>query len=213
MVHRILERVQQVSTSTGTGSLAFTGTVSKMRSFSAAGFLNGDTFWGLIEHETASEWEIALCTYSSAASGSITRGTPFSSSTGSTVSFSAGNKYISLITPASKSLGMLESVGSPVISAGALTLDLSLYTAFTVANNANVTGLTFSNPIPGYANNFTLQLTADGTLRTWTWPASVVWLTGAAPTLSSTNGKRDLLTFYTLDGGTTWLGQVVAQNY
>lgn len=229
MAHRILDRVQQASTSTGTGSLALTGTVSKMRSFSAAGLANGDTFWGLIEHETAAEWELALCTYSSAAGGSITRATPLSSSTGSAVNFSAGNKYISLVSPASKTpyadnngtfvftgkaavLGVVEAVGAPPISGGALSLDLSTYAAFSIANNANAV-VTFANPTAGYANSFSMLLTADGTLRAWTWPASVVWLTGAAPTLTSTNGKRDLLAFYTFDGGTTWFGNAVSQNF
>jgi hypothetical protein len=40
----------------------------------------------------------------------------------------------------------------------------------------------------------------------------VTWLRGA-PTLTSTNGKRDLFSFVTLDGGTTWLAADVAQNY
>lgn len=229
MSHRILDRVQQTTTSTGTGALSLTGTVSKMRSLSAAGMANGDTFWGLIEHDTATEWELALCTYSSAGGGSITRGTPLASSTGSAVSFSAGTKYISLVAPASKTpyadnngnfvfagkiiaQGVIETVGAPAISASALSLDLASYAAFSVANNSNAT-VTFANVTAGYANSFTLQLTADGTLRTWTWPASVVWLTGAAPTLSSTNGKRDLVSFYSFDGGTTWLGHVIAQNY
>ena len=57
-----------------------------------------------------------------------------------------------------------------------------------------------------------LQLTADGVARTWTWPASVTWISGV-PTLTSVSGKADLFVFFTLDGGTTWLGSVVAQNY
>ena len=57
-----------------------------------------------------------------------------------------------------------------------------------------------------------VQLTADGTARTWTWPGTVTWLTGT-PTLSSTNGQRDLFVFWTLDGGTTWLAMTVAQGF
>ena len=60
--------------------------------------------------------------------------------------------------------------------------------------------------------SFMLQLTADGVARTWTWPASVTWISGV-PTLTSASGKADLFVFFTLDGGTTWLGSVVAQNY
>lgn len=123
MAHRNAERVQQVSTSTGTGALTFSGTVAKMRSFAAAGFVNGDTFWGLIEHETAAEWEVALCTYSSAGAGSITRAAPSASSTGSAVNFSAGNKYISVVLSASGGL-FLPNAGTstaPILAIGAAT--------------------------------------------------------------------------------------------
>jgi hypothetical protein len=41
----------------------------------------------------------------------------------------------------------------------------------------------------------------------------VVWPGGVAPTLTTTNAKRDILTFFTNDGGTTWFGIVTGQNY
>ncbi len=226
MTHRILDRVQETTTSTGSGALTLAGATSRMLGLSAAGFANGDTFWGLIEHATAAEWEIALCTYSA---GAITRAAPLKSSTGSVVSFSAGTKTVSLVAPAAKtpladntgnfiftgpivSLGQRETYAAPTIAAGALALDLSAASVFKVANNANVTTLGIQNMTVGYAANFTLMLTADGTARTWTWPASVTWLRGA-PTLSSSNAKRDLFTFTTLDGGTTWFAADVAQNF
>ena len=206
--------VQETTTSTGSGSLALGGAVSKMLAFSAAGFANGDTFWGLIEHATAAEWEIALCTFASAGSGSITRATPLKSSTGSAVAFSAGTKTISLVAPAAvlMLLGTLELVNAPAIVAGALTLDMLLGTVHKVALNANVTAITFSNVLPGFASSFTVEFTADGTPRTVTMPGTVTALNGAY-TPSSTNAKRDLLNFVTLDGGTTWLMAIIAQNY
>jgi hypothetical protein len=212
MAHRILDRVQETTTSTGTGALTLAGATTKMLGFSAAGFSNGDTFWGLIEHATAAEWEIALCTWSSAGAGSITRATPLKSSTGAAVAFSAGTKTVSLVPPAAAIIGAAEVVNAPTIAAGTLVLNMLLGTIHTVALNANVTTLTISNVLAGFASSFTLQFTADGTARTVTWPASVTWLRGA-PTLSSTNGKRDLFNFITLDGGTTWLAADVAQNF
>ena len=226
MAHRILDRVQETTLGTGTGALTLAGGTSKMLGLSAAGFANGDTFWGLIEHATAAEWEIALCTFSA---GAITRATPLKSSTGATVSFSAGTKTVSLVAPASKTpladnngtfiftgpvdlQGMRESFASPAISAGSLSLDLSAASVFKVANNANVTTLNIQNATANKATSFMLQLTADGVARTWTWPASVTWISGV-PTLTSVSGKADLFVFFTLDGGTTWLGSVVAQNY
>jgi hypothetical protein len=207
MTHRVLDRVQETTTSTGTGALTLAGAVTKMLSFSGAGLADGDTFWGLIEHATANEWEITLCTFHSA--GNVTRATPRKSSTGAAVAFSAGTKTISLVSLALA--GVRETVLSPAISAGALSLDLAACSNFMVALNGAAT-VTFDNAATGYSNAFTLQFTADGTPRAITWPVSVTWPFGA-PTLSSTNARRDLFSFTSFDGGTTWLGFVVAQNY
>jgi len=214
MAHRILDRVQETTTSTGTGALTLAGATSKMLSLSGAGFANGDTFWGLIEHATAVEWEIALCTYTSAGAGSIARAAPLKSSTGAAVSFSAGTKTISLVAPAAvlTLLGSLEAVNAPTISAGALTLDLLLGTVHKVVLNADVTGVTIANALAGFASSFTVEFTADGTARTVTMPGNVTALNGTY-TPSSTDGTRDLLNLVTFDGGTTWLMSIVAQNY
>ncbi len=53
---------------------------------------------------------------------------------------------------------------------------------------------------------FSLQLTNGGDF-TITWPATVKWAAGTAPTLTA--GGIDLVNFMTLDGGTTWLGGVI----
>lgn len=97
MAHIVDERVQETTTSLGSGALVLAGASPGFTSFSAAGFANGDTFWGLIEHATAVERELAFCTYSA---GSITRATPKKSTTGSAVSFSTGVKTISVVAVA-----------------------------------------------------------------------------------------------------------------
>ena len=116
MAHRILDRVQETTLGTGTGALTLAGATTRMLGLSAAGFANGDTFWGLIEHATAAEWEIALCTFSA---GAITRATPLKSSTGATVSFA---------------LRPLTSVQS-----GALKVPVGNYTL--TSSNLSVTGI------------------------------------------------------------------------
>ncbi len=63
---------------------------------------------------------------------------------------------------------------------------------------------TFSNPAPtGKACVAYLQLTNGGS-AVITWPVSVTWSGGTAPTLRASG--VDLLRFYTQDGGTTWFG-------
>jgi hypothetical protein len=105
---------------------------------------------------------------------------------------------------------------APSISAGVLTLDCSLSNTFAVSLNAAITSFTVSNiPTSGSYYEFNLEFTADGTARTVTWTFSSVavkWPGGTAPTLTSTNGKKDTFVFYTYDAGTTWLGFVAGQN-
>lgn len=107
-----------------------------------------------------------------------------------------------------------ETSTAPAIAAGALTLDFENGAVFRVALNADVT-ITLSNPpATGKAGQIFIIFTADGTLRTITWPGSVVWPGGAtAPTMTSTNNKRDLIALTTVDAGTTWFGTVIGQNY
>ena len=107
-----------------------------------------------------------------------------------------------------------ETRTTPSISSGTLTLNLENGNVFGVSLNASITTLTIQNPsASGTACSFTLAFTADGTLRTVTWGASVKWAGGNTPTLTSTNGKVDIFTFVTWDAGTTWYAFVSGQNF
>lgn len=105
-----------------------------------------------------------------------------------------------------------EVSASAAISGGTLTLDLSTAGIFYVNLNANVTTLTISNTQTIGSSAFTLIFIADGTPRSVTWGASILWPGGTAPTLTSTNGKDDIFSFVTIDGGTTWYGFNGGQN-
>lgn len=103
---------------------------------------------------------------------------------------------------------------APTISTGTLTLDLQTATMFDVALTSNVTTLTISNiPTSGTTGSFLLFLTADGTARTVNWPASFKWPSGTAPSLTSTNGKTDVISCITDDAGTTWYAFISGQNF
>jgi hypothetical protein len=83
-------------------------------------------------------------------------------------------------------------------------LDCKTANLFSHTTTANTT-FTFTNPpASGIAYGFTLVLTAGGT-HTITWPAATVWAGGTAPDAPA-SGETDVLTFFTLDGGTTWYG-------
>lgn len=92
------------------------------------------------------------------------------------------------------------------------TVDLVSGNVFNLILNANCT-FTFSNPpASGVAGNFTLILTQDSTgNRTVTWPGAVTWISGSAPTLTTTAYGVDILTFLTINAGTTWFGAASGQ--
>jgi len=106
-----------------------------------------------------------------------------------------------------------ERFTSPTISAGGLTLNLANGNVFNVALNAAITTLTISSPpAPNNAGSFVLIFTADGTPRAVSWGASVSWPAGTAPTLTSTNGKKDVFGFISLNTGSNWYGFIGGQN-
>lgn len=102
---------------------------------------------------------------------------------------------------------------STIAAAGTTeTIDLSDGSVHVITLDENVT-FTFSNPVAtGRASSFTLILRQDGLgTNTVTWPASVKWAGGAAPTITADASAVDVLTFLTVDGGTTWYGFVAGQ--
>jgi hypothetical protein len=107
-----------------------------------------------------------------------------------------------------------ETDTSPTISAGNLNLNLSLGNIFIVSRDQNINSISITNsPSSSHIGNFTLILeNAIGSGGTITWPASIKWPGGTAPTISNTLGKRDVFSFISTDGGTTWMGFIGMQN-
>jgi hypothetical protein len=93
-----------------------------------------------------------------------------------------------------------ESVGS--ISGS--TLNLASGNIFSHAPSSNTTYVFSSPPASGTAIGFTLKVSPSATV-TLTWPSSVDWPGGVAPTAPA-SGETDVFTFYTQDGGTTYYG-------
>ena len=98
-------------------------------------------------------------------------------------------------------------------SPGELILNLANGNVFDVALNANITTLTISNPpAANNAGSFVLVFTADGNPRVVSWGASILWPGGTAPTLTSTNGKKDVFGFISLNTGSNFMGFIGGQN-
>jgi len=93
------------------------------------------------------------------------------------------------------------------ISASDINLATGNYFSKTIAAT---TTFTVSNvPTTGTASSFILDLT-NGGAYTVNWWSGVKWASGAPPTL--TTSGRDVLGFFTYDGGTTWNGFVMGRN-
>jgi hypothetical protein len=91
---------------------------------------------------------------------------------------------------------------------GSITLDLSTANNFRRQFNGTAT-IAFSNAPGSNAFGFTLLVVNAGAYSI-TWPASIDWVGGTAPILTSSG--TDVLVFYTYDGGTTYYGFVTGKN-
>ena len=78
---------------------------------------------------------------------------------------------------------------------------------------SSIATLTFSNiQAAGIVHMWTLITVGNATVYTITWPAAVKWPGGTAPTVTTTNTKRDIYQFVTYDGGTNIYAIIVGQN-
>ena len=95
----VKDRVQESTTTTGTGTITLAGAVSGFQSFSAIGNAN-TTYYAIVG---GTQWEVGLGTYTSSGT-TLSRDTVLASSTGSKINFSAGTKNVFVTYPADESV-------------------------------------------------------------------------------------------------------------
>jgi len=144
----LADRVQETSTTTGTGTFTLDGAVSGYVSFAAIG--NGNTTYYTIVSGT--QWEVGVGTYT-ASGTTLSRDTVLSSSNNNTlVDFPAGSKTVFVTYPAERAV--YENATGEVVFADvtATNANVTTLTATSVnatseftATNANVTTLTATN--------------------------------------------------------------------
>lgn len=83
------------------------------------------------------------------------------------------------------------------------TLDLATANFFNATVSGSVTWVFANPPSDAVAAGFVLEITNGGGYAN-TWPASVDWPTGTAPTI--TTSGTDVFVFITDDGGVIWRG-------
>jgi hypothetical protein len=143
----VKDRVQETSTTTGTGTFTLAGAVSGFQSFSIVGTGN-TTYYAIVG---GTQWEVGLGTYTSSGT-TLSRDTVLSSSTGSLIDFAAGTKSVFVTYPASKSvttdaIGTIASQNSDNVSitGGSVAVTANPTSSLEVATkqyvDAAVTGL------------------------------------------------------------------------
>lgn len=176
------DRVQETTTTTGTGTVTLDGAVSGFQSFSAIG--NGNTCYYAIVG--GAEWEVGLGTYTSSGT-TLSRDTILESSNGGTaVNFSAGTKNVFVTYPAEKSIYQNAS-GVANLTSTDVTTALG-YTPVTDARTLTINGTAY-------------DLTAN---RTWSvgtvTSASVVSANGFAGTVATDTSTPAITLTTTITG-------------
>jgi hypothetical protein len=101
MAFNVFDRVQETTTTTGTGTVTLGGVVSGFQSFFNAGLNNGDTTYYCITSGTA--WEVGLGTFSTGPNA-IARTTILASSASGAAITLAGTSNVFCVYPAGKSV-------------------------------------------------------------------------------------------------------------
>jgi hypothetical protein len=127
----VKDRVQETSTTTGTGTFTLAGAASGFQTFSSAIGNGNTTYYAIIG---GSEWEVGLGTV---AAGTLARTTLIASSTGSAVSFSAGTKNVFCTYPADQSI-YYNATNKVAVTGGAIWENTNTIASnYTITSNTN----------------------------------------------------------------------------
>lgn len=170
------DRVQETTTTTGTGTVTLLGAVPGYQSFSVIG--NANTTYYTIAGQTTSEWEVGLGTYTSSGT-TLARTTVLeSSNSNSLVNFSAGTKNVFVTYPASQAVLLTgtQTLTNKTIQGGAI----SSGTAVTLTTQATVD---FTS-LPSWVKRITVMF--DGVSLSGTNTPQIQLGYGATPTYVTT---------------------------
>lgn len=218
----LVNRAKMSTATTGTGTLTLGSAVGGYQSFADAGVSDGNTVRYVIEDGSA--WEIGSGVYT--ASGTTLSRTVIESSNADAPINLSGAAVV-YVTAAAEDI--VQPVGSTIdnatfeaykekvttvgtVSTSTYNIDTSLSNIFDITLGANVT-FTFTNPpSSGFSRPVVIILRQDGTgSRTATF-TNAKYTEGQLPTLSTGTNDIDVLSFFTVDAGTSWFGTFAMAN-
>lgn len=169
----LADRVQETTTTTGTGSVTLLGAVLGFQSFAVVG--NGNTTFYTIADQGGANWEVGIGTYSTTGP-TLARTTVLSSSnSGNLVNFTAGTKTVFVTYPSEQSVNL--DASNNVSPLG--TIASGTWNATPITTTYGGTGLTSytAGDLPYYSTGTALSklaigangyiLTSNGTAPTW----------------------------------------------
>lgn len=96
----------------------------------------------------------------------------------------------------------------------AITLDLVNGNVQKITLTAATCTIALTSPASGVMCSLTLLVFQDGAgARAITWPGSVKWGNAGTPTLTIAGSKMDMISLFTVDGGTNWYGALGAKGF
>ena len=146
----VYDRVQETTSTTGTGSVTLLGAVTGYQSFAVVG--NGNTTYYCIADQGGANWEVGLGTYSTTGPTLARTTVLASSNAGALVSFTAGTKTVFVTYPAEKSVN-LDASGNLTVG-GQLTCGFG---AFALQGASGYFGQSTGNGVYGFGTGATVS--------------------------------------------------------
>ena len=122
--------------------------------------------------------------------------------------------------------GLIHKEGTATLSGTSLSVDLSTGRTFEVdleGSSGNIATFNITNFAGStYVSEFILNVKQGSTARSILWGSltgvNPLWAgdggsAGTGPNITSTIDKIDIYKFSSWDGGTTWYGRVIGQNF
>ena len=111
--------------------------------------------------------------------------------------------------------GISEEAVTVTQGSGTVTLDLAQGNFFEFTLTQAVTGWTFSNlATSGTASSWIIKITQHASsAKTVAYPAAIKWAGGTDHVMSTATGSIDIVSMFTIDGGTTIYANIVGKAF